>query len=63
MTRGKIGLMVAAAAAAYGAYRYSKMTPDQRNGIKTKARDFLNKNVSGVKNIFNRQNGEVNVPN
>ncbi len=45
MQRSKIGMLIAAAAAAYGAYRYSKMTPEQRTGLKTKGKDLLNKGL------------------
>lgn len=41
----KIGMLIAAAAAAYGAYKYSKMTPDQKASLKTKGKDLLNKGL------------------
>jgi hypothetical protein len=45
MQRSKIGMLIAAAAAAYGAYKYSKMTPEQKASLKTKGRDLLNKGI------------------
>jgi hypothetical protein len=60
MTRGKVGLLVAAAAAAYGAYRYSKMTPEQRTGLKEKGKNFFDKNLGGLGNLFGKKSSSVN---
>ena len=54
MTRGKLGLLLAAAAA-YGYYRYSKMNPDQKNDLKTKGKDFIDKNLGGLGNVFGKK--------
>ena len=54
MQRKGIGLLLAAAAA-YGYYKYSKMTPEQRNSLKQKGKDFLDKNLGGVKNMFGKK--------
>ena len=54
MQRSRLGLLLAAAAA-YGAYRYSKMTPEQKNNLKQKGRDFVDKNLGGVKNMFGKK--------
>lgn len=51
MQKSKVGLLIAAAAA-YGAYRYSKMTPEQKSKLKTKGKDFLDKNLGGLNNLF-----------
>jgi hypothetical protein len=45
MTRGKIGLLLGAAAAAYGVYRLSKMTPEQRNSLKSKGKSVVDKGL------------------
>lgn len=45
MQKGRIALLVAAAAA-YGIYRYSKMTPTQKTELKNKGKDLLNKNFA-----------------
>jgi hypothetical protein len=39
-----LGLLLAAAAA-FGIYKYSKMTPGQRDDLKKKGRDFLDKKL------------------
>ncbi len=59
MLKGKIGLIVAAAAA-YGAYKYSKMTPQQKSDLKAKGKDFVDKNLGGLGNIFGKKTAPVN---
>ncbi|MBC7948889.1 MAG: hypothetical protein H7Y42_13450 [Chitinophagaceae bacterium] len=54
MQRGKLGMLLAAAAA-FGAYKYSKMTPDQKNTIRTRGKDFLDKNLGGLGNLFGKK--------
>lgn len=55
MARSKIGLLLAAAAA-YGAYKYTKMTPEQKSSLKTKGKDFLNKNLGDLNKAFGKTN-------
>ena len=59
MQRKGIGLLLAAAAA-YGYYKYSKMTPEQRNSLKQKGKDFFDKNLGGVKNMFGKKESAAN---
>ena len=48
-------------AAAYGLYRFSKMTPEQKNDLKRKGKEFLDKNMSGLDHaIGKRRNSRVN---
>lgn len=54
MLKGKLGLLVAAAAA-YGAYRYSKMTPEQKRDLKEKGKSFVDKNLGGLNNMFGKK--------
>ncbi|HET9824849.1 MAG TPA: hypothetical protein VFP87_05915 [Chitinophagaceae bacterium] len=35
--------LVLGALAAFGLYKYSKMTPEQKNNLKTKGKDLLDK--------------------
>lgn len=44
MQRKGLGLLLAAAAA-YGAYRYSRMKPEQRNELKQRGKDFVDKKI------------------
>ena len=59
MQKSKIGLLLAAAAA-YGAYKYSRLSPDQKQDVKTRGKDFLNKELSGVRNLFGKKKSTVN---
>lgn len=59
MQRKGLGLLLAAAAA-YGAYRYSRMTTEQRNNLKQRGKDFIDKNLGGVKNMFGKKTATTN---
>lgn len=54
MKSNRLGLLLAAAAA-YGAYRYNKMTPEQKSSLKSRGKDFLDKNLGGLNNIFSKK--------
>jgi hypothetical protein len=54
MQRSKIGLLLAAAAA-YGAYRYSRLSPTQKTDLRNRGRDFMNKNIGGLTNLFKKK--------
>ena len=53
MQRKLLGLLFAAAA--YGLYKYSRMTPDQKSDIKRRGKDFLDKNIGDVGNMFGKK--------
>jgi len=53
MQRKLLGLLFAAAA--YGFYRYSKMTPEEKTDLKKRGREFLDKNMNGVGNILGKK--------
>jgi hypothetical protein len=46
-----LGLLLAAAAA-YGYYRYSKMTPEEKNALMEKGKKILNENLGPLGDIF-----------
>ena len=54
MQRRTVGLLLAAAAA-YGAYKYSRLSPTQKTDLRTRGRDLLNKNLGSVKSLFSRR--------
>ena len=58
MQRKSIGLLLAAAAA-YGAYKYSKLSPEEKNNLKARGKDLLNKNF-GLGNLFGRKQPATN---
>ena len=45
------GLLLAGAAA-YGLYKVSKMSADERNDLVNKGKKFVNDNLGGLKNTF-----------
>ena len=53
MQRKLLGLLFAAAA--YGIYRYTKMTPEQKADLKKRGGDFLEKNMGSVGNLFGQK--------
>ena len=54
MLRNKTGLLLAGLAA-FGYYKYSKMTPEQRNNLMQKGKDLLNKNFGGLEHLFGKK--------
>jgi hypothetical protein len=59
MQKKGLGLLLAAAAA-YGYYKYSKMTPEEKNGLKEKGKKFVDKNFGGLGNFFGKKTSPVN---
>ena len=53
-----LGLLLGAAAA-FGIYKYSKMSPEQKNNLKAKAKDFMNRR-SGFGNLFGKKQAAAN---
>ena len=53
MQRKLLGLLFAAAA--YGLYKYSRMTPEQKGDLKRRGKDVLDKNVGDVGNMFGKK--------
>jgi hypothetical protein len=46
--------LIVAAAAAYGLYKYSKMSAKQKNNLKEKGREFLDKKM-GLGNLLGKK--------
>jgi hypothetical protein len=61
MQRKLLGLLFSAAA--YGFYKYSRMTPEQREDLKKRGRDFLNRNFKAMGNSFDRKPATVSTEN
>lgn len=50
--RPGLGSLLLAGAAAYGLYKASKMTPQQRTDLLNKGKQLVNDNLGGLKNSF-----------
>ncbi len=58
MQRKGLGLLLAAAAA-YGYYKYSKMSAEEKNSLKEKGKRFVDKNLGGLGNLFGKKTPDV----
>ncbi len=61
MQKKGIGMLLAAAAA-YGYYRYSKMSSVQKEDLLRKGKDFVNRNLGGLGNVFGKKTPHANGP-
>jgi hypothetical protein len=59
MNKALVGVLLGAAA--YGIYRFAKMTPEQKTNLKKRGKEFLDKNMNGLNNVMDkRRNSTVN---
>lgn len=60
MTRtAGIGSLLLLGAAAYGAYKYSKMSDQQKKDLLNKGKKLVNENLGGVTKMFNKKDGRA----
>ncbi len=52
MARGGLGSLLLAGAAAFGLYKYSKMTDQQKQDLKDKGKKFVDENLGGFKDMI-----------
>ena len=52
-----IGGLLLLGAAAFGAYKYSKMTDQQKSDLRNKGKKFVDENLGGLKNMFGQKEG------
>ncbi len=50
-----LGSLLLLGAAAFGAYKYSKLTEEQKQDLMNKGKKFFDDNVGSLKNIFGGQ--------
>lgn len=50
-----LGKLLLLGAAAFGAYKYSKMTEQQKSDLKNKGKKFVDENLGSLKNAFGRR--------
>ncbi|HYC39747.1 MAG TPA: hypothetical protein VEB63_04600 [Chitinophagaceae bacterium] len=53
-----LGLLLAAAAA-YGYFRYRKMSPEQRRSLQQRGRTFIDRHLGNLKNVFGKRQTHV----
>lgn len=58
MRKPGLGSLLLLGAAAFGAYKYSKMSDQQKSDLKDKAKRFVDDNVSGLRGAFGGGRGE-----
>ena len=54
MQRRGLGLLLAGAAA-YGYYKYSRMTPQQKADLRQRGKSFFDKNLGSLGNLFGKR--------
>ncbi|HTD92732.1 MAG TPA: hypothetical protein VK644_02925 [Chitinophagaceae bacterium] len=59
MAKGKTLGILLAGAAAYGLYRYSKMTAEQKKELMKKGKDFMDKNLGDLGNMFGKKTAKA----
>jgi hypothetical protein len=57
--RKTIGLLLGAAAA-YGIYKYSKMSPTEKNELRSRGKDFLDKQLGDLGGLFGKKQAVAN---
>jgi hypothetical protein len=57
---GKSFRLILAAAAAYGLYKYSKLSTQEKNNLKAKGKDFVDKNLSGLNGLLGKNRTAAN---
>lgn len=55
MQRNGIGGLLLAGLAAFGYYKYSKMTEEQKRALREKGKNFVNKNFGDLGNMFGKK--------
>ena len=62
MQRRGLGLLLAGAAA-YGYYKYSRMTPQQKADLKQRGKSFFDKNLGSLGNLFGKRHSTTGTTN
>ena len=55
MRRGGIASLLLAGLAAYGYYKYSKMSADEKDKLMQKGKKFVDDNLGSLKNMFGQK--------
>ena len=54
-----IGSLLLLGAAAFGAYKYSKMSDQQKKDLLDKGKKFVDNNLGGLKNMFGKGDSQA----
>jgi len=54
----KIGSLLLLGAAAFGAYKISKLSDEQRKDLLNKGKKLVNDNLGGLKNTWSKSDGQ-----
>ncbi len=57
MARRGLGPLLLAGLAAFGYYKYSKMSDQEKRDLKEKGRKFVDENLGGLKGVFGKKDG------
>ena len=58
-----LGGLLLLGAAAFGAYKYSKMSEQEKKNLKDKGKKMFDENLGGLKNIFGNRSGSTQTAN
>jgi hypothetical protein len=58
-----LGGLLLLGAAAFGAYKYSKMSEQEKKNLKDKGKRMFDENLGGLKNMFGKRTGSSQTAN
>jgi hypothetical protein len=58
-SKSGIGSLLLLGAAAFGAYKYSKMTDQQKKDLVNKGKKLVDENLGGLTNMFGKKQGRA----
>ena len=58
-SKAGLGSLLLLGAAAFGAYKYSKMSDQQKQDLLNKGKKLVNDNLGGLKNVWSKANGQA----
>jgi len=53
-----LGSLLLLGAAAFGAYKYSQLSDEQKKSLMDKGKKFFDEQLGGLKNVFGQQEGQ-----
>lgn len=62
MARGGFGKLLLAGLAAFGYYKYTQMSENEKRNLKEKGKKFVDENLSGLKNVVGSGKSTASTP-